>query len=60
MILPILVKYVSEVIKEPLKDIVEEMVTSHIFPQDAKTANVAPGLKPGKDRYDKSSSDLSV
>ena len=55
LILPILVKYVSEVIKEPLKDIVEEMVTTHIFPHDAKTANVAPGLKPGKDRYDKSS-----
>ena len=55
LILPALVKYVSELIKEPLKDIIEEMIKTHYFPNDGKTAHVTPGLKPDKDRKDKSS-----
>ena len=50
LILPALVKYVSELIKEPLKDIIEEMIKTHYFPNDGKTSHVTPGLKPDKNR----------
>ena len=55
MILPSLVKNVSDLIKEPLKEIIKEMILEQNFPEKAKTANVTPGLKPGKGRFDKAS-----
>ena len=50
-----MVKHVSEAIKGPLRDIIKEMILEQLFPDKAKLANVFPGLKPGKDRQDKSS-----
>ena len=54
LILPELVKYVADIIDEPLKEIINEIISEHIFPDIAKIAHVTPGFKSGKkDRQDK-------
>ena len=54
LLLPELVKYVANIIDEPLKEIVNEIITESIFPDIAKISHVTPGFKPGKkDRQDK-------
>ena len=55
MIKPGFVKMVTEQIKQPLSDIIKEMILEQHFPEKAKLANITPGLKPGKYRFSKAS-----
>ena len=51
---PELVKYVATIINEPLKEIINEIISGCIFPDNAKIAHVTPGFKTDKkDRQDK-------
>jgi hypothetical protein len=51
---PELVKCVANIINEPLKEIINEIVSGCIFPDNAKIAHVTPGFKTDKnDRQNK-------
>ena len=54
LLLPELVKLVANIIDEPLKEIINEIITETIFPDIAKIAHVTPRFKTDKkDRQDK-------
>ena len=55
LIPPELVKLVNDIIDEPLKNIVNDIITSCIFSENGKIAHVTPGYKTDKkDRQNKS------
>jgi len=54
LILPVLVKHVAHHIKEPVKNIINEMISTDIFPDNGKIAHVTPVFKiDKKDRQNK-------
>ena len=54
LLLPGLVKLVTNSINEPLKNIINEMISNSTFPDSAKVAHVTPAFKTDKkDRQDK-------
>ena len=50
LILPVLVKHVAHHIKEPVKNIINEMISTDIFPDNGKIAHVTPVFKIDKKR----------
>ena len=54
LLLPVLVKHVATIINEPLKNIINEMISESTFPDSGKIAHVTPVFKTDKqDRQDK-------
>ena len=54
LIPPVLIKSVSHIINEPLKDVIKDIISGCIYPDEAKIAHVTPAFKTEKtDRHDK-------
>ena len=54
LILPVLVKHVSHLINEPIKNIINDMLSTSMFPDNGKIAHVTPVFKiDKKDRQNK-------
>ena len=49
LILPCLVKKVKHIINDPIRDLINDMISNKVFPNSSKIAHVMPAFKPDKD-----------
>ena len=49
LILPCLVKKVKHIINDPIRDLINDMISNKVFPNSGKIAHVTPAFKPDKD-----------